>query len=179
MTTFNHWDLVVSTTQKDITLEAQVDFETPEWKVYISEWWKNLNNPMRIVLDKKYLVKKDKKVKLTKSEFQKLIYEHYPNPVAVDDLDKEVSVHEWFVTDIDRRRVEYVRPYLNGKHLFREYDTGMPRDTDDRYFCVSDDELQQWIIKKDDVLDYIFWTHDESLYEIDLDSNENADEENV
>jgi len=49
---------------------------------------------MRIVLDKKYLVKKDRKVILTKAQFQKLIYEYYPQPVEVDNLDKEVTVED-------------------------------------------------------------------------------------
>jgi hypothetical protein len=49
---------------------------------------------MRIVLDKKYLIKKEKKVILTKEEFQKLIYEYYPTPVNVDDLDKELVPEE-------------------------------------------------------------------------------------
>ena len=179
MTTFNHWDFVVSTTQKDITLEAQVDFETEDWKVYISEWWKNLNNPMRIVLDKKYLVKKDRKVILTKAQFQKLIYEYYPQPVEVDSLDKEVTVEDWFITEIDRHRIEYVAPYGEWKYLFRDFNSSPSEWRDDRYFIVTLEELQSWVVKKEDVLRYIFGNPDDSLYEIVLDDNTNTNEENI
>ena len=86
MTTFEHWDKVISVTAKDTSLEALVDFEDQNWNVYISERWKTLSNPMRIVLEKKYLVKKDNKVELTKAQFQSLIYEYYPEPINVDDI---------------------------------------------------------------------------------------------
>lgn len=185
MKTFNHWDFVVSTTQKDILLEAQVDFENDDWKVYISEWWKNLNNPMRIVLDKKYLVKKDRKVILTKEQFQKLIFEYYPTPIKVDELDKEVTVWEWFITSIDRYRLEYVSTYWPqvewqwGKYLFREYKTSPTEHRDDRYFIVDFNELQKWIVKKSEVLEYLFGTSDTEQFEIVLDDNDNANEENI
>lgn len=180
MTTFNHWDRVISVTQKDVTLEAQVDFEMPDWKVYISEWWKNLNNPIRIVLDKKYLVKKEKKVVLTKAQFQKLIYEYYPTPVSIDELDKEIVLTDWYVFRYDDRyNLEYVAPYKTWRYVFREINTRPQENRDDRYYIITNEELQHWVVKKADVLNYLFGNWDDSAYEIVLDDNENNNEENV
>ena len=176
MTTFNHWDRVISTTQKDITVEAQVDFETPEWKVYISEWWKNLNNPMRIVLDKKYLIKKEKKIILTKEEFQKLIYEYYPTPVNVDDLDKELVPEEWFIFQSQYNwRLEYLWPYWwsDDEFIFRVYNSNPKEGRDDKYFLVKQSDIQEWVVRKADVLKHIFGTEDDAMFDVVLDDNEN------
>jgi len=179
MKTFNHWDCVVSTTQKDITLEAQVDFEDDNWKVYISEWWRNLNNPMRIVLDKKYLVKKDKKIKLDRWTLQRLIFEFYPTAALVDELDKEVVVWDWYVyMDKDNnRRFEYVwQSWLENTYLFRKLDNSNTREIDDIYYLIKNSELQNWVTHLKDVLNYIFWDPNVEDYDIDLDSNENEND---
>jgi hypothetical protein len=108
-----------------------------------------------------------------------LIYEYYPQPVEVDSLDKEVTVEDWFITEIDRHRIEYVAPYGEWKYLFRDFNSSPNEWRDDRYFIVTLEELQSWVVKKEDVLRYIFGNPDDSLYEIVLDDNTNTNEENI
>lgn len=176
MITFNHWDHVISISQKDITIEAVVDFEDENWNVYISEWWKNLNNPMRIVLNKKYLVKKEKKVVLTKDTFQKLIYEFYSNPVDVDELDKEFTPEEWFIFASNHNwRLEYLWRYwtTEDQYIFRTYNWTPKENRDDRYFILTHSDLQEWVVKTADVLKYIFGTEDTAMFDVVLDDNKN------
>lgn len=64
---FNNWDLVYSI-RWDKSVSAVVDFETPDWKVYVSPWWKNLKYPERLILQKDLLYKKADEVYHIKKE---------------------------------------------------------------------------------------------------------------
>ena len=55
---FNKWDLVYSI-KGDKSIPAVVDFETEDWKVYVSPWWKSLSYPERLILNKDLLWKKE------------------------------------------------------------------------------------------------------------------------
>ena len=79
MTTFEHWDKVISVTAKDTSLEALVDFEDQNWNVYISERWKTLSNPMRIVLEKKYQAQNCTKycVRETAKRWKRQLFGHW------------------------------------------------------------------------------------------------------
>lgn len=159
MKTFEHWDKVVSVTAKDIALEAVVDFETDDWKVYISERWRNLNNPWRIVLDKKYIVKKNKKVELTKAQLQSLIYEYYPRPVKVDDIWKQQVIWPGFIyRDSYDRDYKYLWKFGNEYIMWAKPGHGSNAITNDLlYVKISEEEINKDVVQMEEILNYIFW----------------------
>lgn len=174
MKTFNHWDVVVSVKQKDTNLEAYVDFEDDNWKVYISERGRNLNTPMRIVLDKQFLVKKDKKVVITKEQLQSLIYEYYPQHVLVDNLDKEIEIKEWLKVEINWWIFIYACEYDTDAAWNKRYlmvkKSHWDNCKDNIYYTATEDEIKQRTIHLKDVLEYIFWNPNTNEFEIILDS---------
>jgi len=56
---FNNWDIVISKNNTGKSIEAVVDFEKEDWTVYISEWWKNLSSPIRYIVRRDNLLKKE------------------------------------------------------------------------------------------------------------------------
>lgn len=125
-----HWDIVVSAGNNWMSVEAYVDFE--QWdKVYISEWWKNLNNPVRYIVPKEKLYKKDKnKLVLSLQDINALMASvmnltsaSYDKEPSIDDLQIwQQLVNEW-------RIYKYVW----------NMDWEPVRDSD-WYFCVIDKE---------------------------------------
>lgn len=72
MAEFNHWDIVVSKNNGKL-IEAEVDFQ--QWDMlYISEWWKSLKCPVRYVIPKENVCKKEwNKIKISLFEMNRLM----------------------------------------------------------------------------------------------------------
>lgn len=179
MTTFEHWDKVISVTAKDTSLEALVDFEDQNWNVYISERWKTLSNPMRIVLEKKYLVKKDNKVELTKAQFQSLIYEYYPEPINVDDIWKELQIRKGLIISNIWYNWAYVDKFDDeGNYIFcRKIDnwTWKSSVNDFIYMRFNESDLKRDVVKLEDVLQYIFGNAEVSDFNIIIKDDDNKE----
>ena len=140
MSKFKQWD-IVTTCGKDVNVEAVVDFQ--DWdRVYISEWWRNLNNPIRYIVPSDILYKKDKgKIVISLKEMNSLMasimhiqnadYNHEP---SIDDLKVWDSVYN------DSRRYTYVWVL-----------DWVPVWDNDWYFCtINDDDLKK-----------LFWTREQ------------------
>ena len=146
MSTFNKGDIVTTlkptTTiwERELGAEAVVDFQ--DWdNVYISEWWRNLNNPIRYIVPAKILYKKrDGKLAISLDEINALMASslHIQNA----DFNKEPSLENMKVWDTfynDSQKYTYVW----------ELDWKIVRDKE-WYFCIVDEED----IKK------LFWTQE-------------------
>lgn len=154
--TFQNWDIVVSKRMKDISVEAVVDFETDDWKVYISEWWRTLWYPTRIILDKNLLLLKDKKIKLTRSQFENLIIEYYWEPIDFfhlkqwDDFKFGDIIRKWY------NKYMYIEQ-LWDKRLFWTFN----EDVDWAYHInqltiLSREDLKMYFRTKPEIIQAIF-----------------------
>lgn len=145
---FNNWDIVVSKNNTGKAIEAVVDFEKDD-KVYISEWWKGLASPIRYIVDKWNLIKKEwKKICIDLLEMNLLMEKVLWLRWA--DYTKEPSLDEmeiWQELTDDYRRYKFV-----GKlewEPVREYDW---------YFCTIDKEdLKKLLWTREEVCMKIFW----------------------
>ena len=146
---FNNWDIVISKNNTGKSIEAVVDFEKEDWTVYISEWWKNLSSPIRYIVRRDNLLKKEwKKICISLMEMNMLMdivlgmkncnYSIEPN------LD---NMEIWMTLQDEYRSYKYVWK-LEGEAV-REYDW---------YFCTIDKEdLKRLVRTRDDVCQKIFW----------------------
>lgn len=144
---FENWDIVVSVRNNWIQVEAVVDFEKDD-KVYISEWWKNLNNPVRYIVNKDNIFKKNKgKLTISLQEMNALMASimsltsaNYAEEPSMDTLEIwQQLVNDW-------RIYKYV-----GK-----LDWEPVRDSD-WYFCVIDkDDIKKLFWTREDVCQRIF-----------------------
>ena len=136
MNKFRNWDIVTVLRDgeepgtKEIWVEAVVDFQ--DWdRVYISEWWKNLNNPIRYIIPANILFKKtDNKISISVSEINALM----SSVLSINnaDFNKEPSIDNMQIWDTlvnDWSRYKYVWK-LDGKIVWDKW----------WYFCVIDDE---------------------------------------
>ena len=147
MTDFNHWDIVVSKNNGKI-IEAEVDFQ--QWdNLYISEWWKSLKCPVRYVIPKDNVCKKEwNKIKISLFEMNYLMdkilwlkSQDYNNEPDFENL------KEWQSFS-----------YLNKtyKYVWR-MDWEPIRDMD-WFFCTIDKgDLDKLVWTKDSVCEQIFW----------------------
>ena len=146
MSKFNKWDIVTALKEWDriweryLWAEAVVDFQ--DWdNVYISEWWRNLNNPIRYIVPAKILYKKsDGKLTVTLAEVNALMATilHIQNA----DYNREPSLDDMKVWDVfynESQKYTYVW----------KLDWKIVRDKE-WYFCILDEND----IKK------LFWTKD-------------------
>lgn len=130
----NHWDIVVSSNNSGMNIEAIVDFEKDD-KVYISEWWKNLSYPIRYVINKEWLRKKDKgklvipleEMNNLMASIMRLVWADYSKEPSIDNLEI------WQQLTYDWRNYKYAG----------DLDWQPVRDVE-WYFCV----LEEWEIDK-------------------------------
>lgn len=135
VTTLKDWD---ERGEKVLWPEAVVDFQ--DWdKVYISEWWRNLNNPIRYIVPADILyTKSNGKLTISLDEVNALMSSIMRIQNA--DFNKEPSLDNMKVWDTfynDSQKYTYVW----------EMDWKIVRDKE-WYFCIVDEED----IKK------LFWT---------------------
>lgn len=142
---FKRWD-IVTTTNKDNRIDAVVDFQDGD-KVYISEWWKNLNNPIRYIVPSNILYKKEggklvvslKEINALMSTVLRIQDADYNNEPSIDNL------KVWSVVWCDSSKYTYVW----------QLDWEPVRDRDG-YFCT---------INKDDIAK-LFWTRESVCKEL-------------
>ncbi len=151
---FEHWDIVVSESNNWMNVEAVVDFEYWD-KVYISEWWKNLANPVRYVVDPLRLHKKEKgKLVIPLQEMNALMasvlslqWADYSNEPSIDKL--EIGQ----VLTCDRRTYKYAGK-LNWEPV---------RDSE-WYFCVIDKyDLSKLFWTRENICQKLFWLWEKDI----------------
>lgn len=92
---FNKWDLVYSI-RWDKSISAVVDFETEDWKVYVSPWWKTLTYPERLILNKDLLFKKsEQKYHINKIDVNALMRSTLGIEWDIDNPPKENNMKIW------------------------------------------------------------------------------------
>lgn len=163
MTEFKNWQKVISVSNKWQSIEAVVDFEK-DWKVYISEWWKTLANPVRFVVDKDMLtVKENWKIKLTLNEMNELMVSMLN--MIWQEYDKEpdfTNLKVWDVFQYDWRKYKY-----SGKtwdELVRQYDW---------YYCTIDKaDLPKLLWSRNSVCQQLFWVDKSEVIVTDENWNE-------
>lgn len=145
---FEHWDIVVSVRNNWMQVEAVVDFEKGD-KVYISEWWKTLANPVRYVIDNDNIYKKEKgKLTISLQEMNALMASVMSLTSA--SYDKEPSL-EW---------LEIWQQLVNDWRIYKYVWTleGEPVRDSEWYFCVIDKEdIKKLFRNREDVCQRIFW----------------------
>mgnify|MGYP007038182615 CR=1 FL=1 len=154
MAKFKKGDVVTTLKDNEETMEwkclwaeAVVDFQ--DWdNVYISEWWKNLNNPIRYIVPAHILYIKDKgKITITVDEINALMSSalHIQNA----DFNKEPSLKDMKVWDTfynDNSKYTYVW----------ELDWQIVWDRE-WYFCVIDEsDIQKLFRTQDSVCKQLF-----------------------
>ena len=150
MKKFEHWDIVVSTNNEWLQVEAVVDFQ--DWnKLYISERGKNLNNPVRYIIDSDNIYKKEKgKLTLTLSEMNSIMamtlwlsWANYNKEPKIEDMQVWQSLKD---VNNSSRTFTYVW-MLDGEPVWQC----------DWYFCVIDEsELKKMLWSKEDVCKRLF-----------------------
>jgi len=92
---FNKWDLVYSI-RWDKSISAVVDFETDDWKVYVSPWWKTLTYPERLILNKDLLYKKsEQKYHINKIDVNALMRSTLGIEWDIDNPPEENNMKIW------------------------------------------------------------------------------------
>ena len=149
MAKFKQWDIVttVDNFNRGIGIEAVVDFQ--QWdKVYISEWWRNLQNPIRYILPAEILYKKNKwKLTITLQEINGLMASQLHIKDA--NYNEEPSVDKMKPGDTfcnESRRYEYVGE-LDWEIVW----------SCEWYFCVIDEnDVKQLFRTREDVCKKLF-----------------------
>lgn len=146
MNKFKRWDIVTVLREgeepgtKEMWIEAVVDFQDGD-TVYISEWWKNLNNPVRYLVPANILFKKDNwKITISLKEINALMSQVLSIQNA--DFNREPSIDNMKIWDVfvnDWAKYKYVWK-LDWKLVWDKW----------WYFCVIDDED----------INKLFWTQE-------------------
>lgn len=145
---------------KDFVIEAVVDFVTPEWKAYISEWWRNLNYPTRIIIDKDKLILKDKKIKLKRSEFDSMINEFYWEYIDFFNLKNEWNIEFWDIIKIWWTKYMFIEKVKNWESylmLFWRYLNRYWKDFITHIAHVDHSEIKNCVKTKKEIIEQLFW----------------------
>ena len=147
MTELVHWDTVLSKNNTWCNLVAYVDMVVDD-KAYISEWWKNLANPYRLVVRKDALVKYDRtNVTISKAEFLSLLKEHFDITWTLTDAD--VLPKEWESFSIPSYwTMVCIWEYDNDNLIFKW--------NDDRFYIIKKEELKWLKIDKEKASQMLF-----------------------
>ena len=153
MADFNHWDIVVSKNQGKV-IEAEVDFQ--QWDMlYISEWWKSLKCPVRYVVPKENVCKKEwNKIRLSLLEMNTLMskvlwlknqdYNHEPD---FENLTEWQEFNHWSKTY---------------KYIWR-MDWEPIWDLDWYYCTINKSDLDKLVWTRAAVCEQIFWVKEEDV----------------
>ena len=145
---FNKWDLVYSI-KGDKAVSAQVDFETDDWKVYVSPWWKWLSYPERLILSKDLLFKKcDKTYHISKEDVNALMR----NTLGIEwDIDNPPEQKEMKVWDqVERRGYIYKL-----EEVLPSWDSVFSRNW--ALYMFEWEEINKIYWTKDSVIKEIYW----------------------
>jgi len=156
-----HWDIVISKSMRDHFIEAVVDFVNDDWMAYISEWWKNLNYPTRIVIDEDKLILKDKKIKMTRSEFENIIAEYYWEQIDFFNLKADWAFEFWDIVKIWYSKYMFI-DYLWWKKDYRLFCTlnwasKSGNNTIKSLVILSDWDLSSYIRTRWEIINNVFW----------------------
>ena len=155
---FKRWNIVIAKVNKDPSIEAVVDFETKDGKVYISEWWRPLTYPTRLIVDKNMLFLKDKKIKIGRQRMQELIREFFREDLDYLNLMNLDNMKIWDRFKFNNRRSIYLQDYENGYKILWEIQTDYNWEDYIAYlYWVSNDELSESLRTKDQIIHTIFW----------------------
>lgn len=153
MTDFNHWDIVVSKFNGKC-IEAEVDFQ--QWdNLYISEWWKSLKCPVRYVIDKDAVAKKEKdKIKISLLEMNYL-------------MDKILWLKDQdYNSEPDLKNLKEWQTFTNWNVIYKyvwEIDWE-PVWEQEWFFCtIRQEDLGKLLWTKDYVCSIIFWVPKENV----------------
>lgn len=156
---FKRWDIVIAKVNKDPSIEAVVDFETKEWKVYISEWWRPLSYPTRIIIDSTKLFLKDKKIKIWRQQMQWLIREFFNEDLDYLNLLTVETLKEWDMFKFKNYKYVYLQKYSDEySAVWRiDYDYNEWKDVIKWLYWFTTDEILSWMKTKDQIVHKIFW----------------------
>lgn len=142
---FNNWDLVYSV-HWDKSVCAVVDFETKDWKVYVSPWWKKLSYPERLILNTDMLFKKtDEVFHISKKDINSLMKSTLDIDWDIDNPPENGTLKVW--DQIRRRWYTYklVDILDNGNQIF---------ERNNALYIFEDEDVKKinwtkaWVIKE-------------------------------
>lgn len=155
---FKRWNIVIAKVNKDPSIEAVVDFETKDGKVYISEWWRPLTYPTRLIVDSDKLFLKDKQIKIWRQQMQWLIREFFREDLDFLNLRGLDSLKIWDKLKWNQHNVILLNE-LNWLKVvwtyIQDYDNG--RDYIDHIYWLTQDELKSSVHTKEEIIHTIFW----------------------
>ena len=157
---FKRWNIVIAKVNKDPSIEAVVDFETKDGKVYISEWWRPLSYPTRLIVNKDMLFLKDKKIKIGRQRMQELIREYYREDLDYLNLKDISTISIWDIFKYNNRRCIYLQNYANNYKILWELQSDYNWNDYIAYmYWIQDDELNESFKTKEQIVHTIFWTN--------------------
>jgi len=144
---FNNWDLVYSI-HWDKSVNAVVDFETEDWKVYISPWWKSLSYPERLILKKDLLFKKtDDVYHIRKEDINHLMKVELDIDWDIDNPPEAWTMKIW--DQVTWRDYTYkLVEILDGKQIF---------ERGDALYVFEDEDIEKIYRTKEQVIKQIYW----------------------
>lgn len=159
--TFKRWNIVIAKINKDPSIEAVVDFETKEWKVYISEWWRQLSYPTRLIVDANKLFLKDKKIKIWRQRMQDLIRECLWEDLDYLNLKTLDTLKPWDIFRFKWYDYIYMQKYVNDYIVVwrMDYNGATKKDDIKTIFWLTRSEVEESMRTKEDIVQKIFWTN--------------------
>lgn len=156
---FKKWDIVIAKVNRDPSIEAVVDFETDDWAVYISEWWRPLSYPTRLIIAKNKLFLKDKQIKIWRQQMQWLIREFFWEDLDYLNLKTMDSIHPWDILKIRNNKYVFVQKYGEQYSVVWRltYDYNIWHERITNLYWFTKDEISQNIKTKDEIVRKIFW----------------------
>lgn len=156
---FKRWDIVIAKVNRDPSIEAVVDFETKEWTVYISEWWRPLSYPTRLLIGEDKLFLKDKKIKVTRQRMQQLIREFFWEDFDYLNLQTVDSIVPGTILKIRNSKYVYLQTYDDSYYvLWRlSHDYALNKDFIIQIYWFTRSDLTENIRSKEDIVSRIFW----------------------
>lgn len=145
---FNKWDLVYSI-KGDKSIAAVVDFETEDWRVYVSPWWKALTYPERLILNKDLLFKKeDKQYHISKEDINCLMKATLDIDGDIDNPPEQETMKVW--DQIDWRgytyKLEEILP--NGDQVYSR---------NNALYMFEGEDIKKIYRTKESVIKEIYW----------------------
>lgn len=145
---FNNWDLVYSI-HWDKSVSAVVDFETDDWNVYISPWWKTLKYPERLILKKDLLFKKvDEVYHIKKEDVNALMRTTLDIEWDIDNPPEMWNLKIW--DQVSRRGYNYklVEILDNGNQIF---------ERGNALYIFENEDIERIHWTKEWVIKQIYW----------------------